>query len=105
MRIKKKGTPGNKTEKKSIVRGRKSKRLSERKAAEKRGGNTRTRKKASSPPPSNPPPARVDMPLSTLKEPQEGQASPTIKRKFDINSSQDTKKPSKSVKTKSLKHL
>ena len=45
MRIKKKGTPGNKTEKKKIVRGRKSKRLSERKAAEKRGGNTGTRKK------------------------------------------------------------
>ena len=43
------------------------------------------------------------MPLSTLKVPQEGQASPTIKRKFEVVSLEDTKRPLKSIKTKSLK--
>ena len=108
MRIRKKDTQGNKPEKKSIVRGRTSTRRSARanKPAGRGRGKTRTRSKSSrlsssSPPTSSPPPARVDIPLSMLKQPQEGQASPTIKRKFDVVSSEDAKKPFKSTKTNS----
>ena len=108
MRIRKKDTQGNKPEKKSIVRGRTSTRRSARanKAAGRGRGKTRTRSKSSrlsssSPPTSSPPPARVDIPLSMLKVPQEGQASPTIKRKFEVVSSEDAKKPTKSTKTNS----
>ena len=119
MRKRNKGTPGNETEKKSIVRGRTRRSARTNKSAGRGRGSQRTRSRASrvtssnpsSPSPAaarvdisstSPPAARVDIPLRSLMA-QEGQASPTQKRKFKVVPPTVSKRPLKSVRTKSPK--
>ena len=119
MRKRNKGTPGNETEKKSIVRGRTRRSARTNKSARRGRGSQRTRGRASrvtssnpsSPSPAaarvdtsstSPPAARVDIPLRSLMA-QEGQASPTQKRKFKVVPPTVSNRPLKSVRTKSPK--